>query len=55
MGDVMGGDELIDEVFFIVVEIVHEPVDFDVLDQGRIDACGFDQFGVVVYANALCY
>lgn len=55
MGYLVSGDELIDQVFLIVIEIVYEPVDGHAFDQGRIDACGFDQFGVVVYADTLSY
>lgn len=55
MSNMMSSDELINEAFSVVVEIVDEPMDGHVLDQGRIDACGFDQFGVIVYANALRY
>lgn len=51
----MSSDELINEIFLVVVEIVYEPIDGHTFDQGRIDACGFDQFGVVVYANTLGY
>ena len=39
----MHRNELVNKVFLVVVEIIYKPFDVHAFDQGRIDACCFDQ------------
>jgi hypothetical protein len=47
-------DKLVDEIKFIVVEVVDKPLDIDTLDF-RVDTGSLDEFRIIVDAYAICY